>query len=460
GVTRYAAVEAIRVISNEVPTIFNLTKYLDSGDASLLPKITKGATIYVPKQEEDNKSTMSNTVHVMGEVEKQGSILAPEPVSLIELLADAGGTSRFADLSNTRIIKADGRTFVYDLAAYSEGKNGEPVPQVVAGDFVFVPEKSQELKPENTVRILGEVAKPGQIVLGDNMSLIDVIAYAGGPTFRADITKIEVTTPAANGKMQKYDFNLEAFMKEGLSEAKLPAIGAGSTVWIRTLPDDPVGNKSKWIQQGSDVSVYLFGQIGSPGRYRFNENMSILDLLAAADGPTGSADLRNIRITQFDGKQPKVTRFNMALFFETGDPALLPKIKIGDSVYVPDRNGNWLDKPKEQTVRVIGAVNQPGRYSFSDDMTILDLLAEAGGPSSAAYINKITVINYSNQRDQARTFDLAKFSRTANFDELPVLRAGDTIYIPSRDESLPQIIRQFMTDIFQMAGIAALVGLI
>ncbi|POF61066.1 sugar ABC transporter substrate-binding protein, partial [Vibrio vulnificus] len=37
GVTRYAGVEQIRVISNNEPKVFNLKKYLDSGDSSLLP---------------------------------------------------------------------------------------------------------------------------------------------------------------------------------------------------------------------------------------------------------------------------------------------------------------------------------------------------------------------------------------------------------------------------------------
>ncbi len=52
GVTRYAGVEKIRVISNNTPTTFNLKRYLDSGDESMLPDLAPGTTIFVPKQEE------------------------------------------------------------------------------------------------------------------------------------------------------------------------------------------------------------------------------------------------------------------------------------------------------------------------------------------------------------------------------------------------------------------------
>jgi len=91
-------------------------------------------------------------------------------------------------------------------------------------------------------------------------------------------------------------------------------------------------------------------------------------------------------------------------------------------------------------------------------MTLLDLLAEAGGPSSNAYVKKITVVNLSCCRDQARSFDLAKFSRTASFADLPVLRVGDTVYVPSKDESTLEKMRAGLNDIFQLTALSALLG--
>ncbi len=53
-----------------------------------------------------------------------------------------------------------------------------------------------------------------------------------------------------------------------------------------------------------------------------------------------------------------------------------------------------------------------------------------------AYPEKISVINNSRHQGQARTFDLIKFSRTGDYKMLPVLRAGDTVYVPTKDESI------------------------
>lgn len=122
------------------------------------------------------------------------------------------------------------------------------------------------------------------------------------------------------------------------------------------------------------------------------------------------------------------------------------------------KNRNWLDNTKESTVRVLGAINKPGRYVFSDTMTILDILAEAGGPSQSAYLEKITIVNMSCCQGQARTFDLIEFSKTANLYALPVLRAGDTIYIPDRSESLLEKTRESIDDVLRITTTILLIG--
>ena len=109
---------------------------------------------------------------------------------------------------------------------------------------------------------------------------------------------------------------------------------------------------------------------------------------------------------------------------------------------------------------MLGAVNKPGRYRFNDTMTILDLLAQAGGTSADAYREKITVVNLSCCKEQAQTFNLSEFSRTASFNDLPVLRAGDTVYIPNKGESSIEKMRLVLKDVFQLVSLSSLLGLI
>ncbi|MEZ8557890.1 SLBB domain-containing protein [Vibrio cyclitrophicus] len=459
GVTRYASVEQIRVISNNIPTLFNLKRYLDSGDESMLPILRPGSTVFVPKQEEEIKSG-ANTVYVMGEVAAPGAFEGKKGATFMDILANAGGPTRFAESRQIRVIKSNGRVLKFDLAAYTEGLANSAPPSIQAGDAIFVPEKTDmnekswlKITPDRAVNVIGEVNRPGRIEWSDEMNFMGLLAHVGGPTLRADTSKIEVVT----GR-KLVVFNLDEFIKNGAPRDQMPYIRAGSIVRVHDLPQDPSDNKSQWVRQSSDASIYIFGQVNAPGRYRFTKDMHFLDILSAADGPTKDADIHNVRVTHRDKTYSKVSKLNLSLYFETGDESLLPNVTTGDTIYIPEKGKNWLDTPKEETVRVLGAINNPGRYVFNDNMTILDILAEAAGPTDSAYVEKITIVNMSCCQGQARTFDLVEFSKTANIYNLPVLRAGDTIYIPDRRESFIEKARVGLDDILRITTTIVLIG--
>lgn len=660
GVTRYASVEQIRVISGGQPAVFNLKGYLDSGDASLLPAIQPGTTLFIPKQEEEIKMG-AHMVYVMGEVFHPGAYESKPGVSFLDILANAGGPTRFAESREIRIIKKDGSITPFDLAGFTEGL-GEQLPAVTPGDAIFVPEKTDlnekswlKVSPKRAVHVLGEVGRPGRVEWSDEMSLLDLLAHVGGPTRRGDTTAIEVLLPNAegqmrsvlfnldqfieqdgqlndlpaitagatvrvpllpddpsdnksrwiqqdssksiyvfgainapgrymttpemdlidvltaadspsvdadlsnvvvthrnegtarvsrvdlaryfstgdeslipqikpgdsiyiptlrsdapaqgvrimgevrdpsvlefgpdknlldlltqaggptrradttaiqliipdkNGRMRSTVFNLDAFMSDGGNLSEIPQITLGTTVIVPLLPDDPTDNKSRWVKQSSDSSIYVFGAVNAPGRYMMAHGMSLLDLLTAADSPSGNADLKRIVVNHRREGRARVTEVNLQQYLETGDESLLPSIKPGDTVYVPHLNPDWLSQPKEKTVRLLGAVNKPGRYQFSDNMTLLDLLAEAGGTQRGALVERITVVNFSCCAHQSSTFNLKDFAKTANFDSLPVLREGDTVFVPDGDDSNLARGRVLINDVFQLSSIIKLLGIL
>ena len=104
-------------------------------------------------------------------------------------------------------------------------------------------------------------------------------------------------------------------------------------------------------------------------------------------------------------------------------------------------------------MRILGAVGRPGRYSFDNSMTILDLLAEAGGPRSDALVEKIVVVNIRDGKSEAKLFDLFAFARTSDFTKLPVVRPGDTIYVPDKSQSNRARFRENLSDVISIVGL-------
>ena len=463
GVTRYAGTEQIRIIAAGEPRPFNLKTFLDTGNAQLNPQVAPGTTIFVPVQTEEVRQG-PRVVYVMGEVQRPGAFEMRAGAGFFDVLANAGGPSRFAETRQVRIIRADGRRVdAFDLGGFIERGGGIP-PTISPGDGIFVPEKTQGAEqaswlrtpPSRAVRVLGAVRAPGRYEWSDEMSLLDLLAQAGGANERGDLGNIQIVTADAGGRTIRFD--LRRFIETGGSVASLPRIRAGATVNVPELPQSPTDSRAQWTQLPADRSIYVMGAVGKPGRYAFEERLSFLDIIAAADGPTNAADILNIRVAHRGEGRERVSRVNLARYFETGDETLLPRVRPGDVIFVPDRNRNWLEQSPGSTVRVLGAVNRPGRFQFTDGMTILDLLAEAGGPNRDALQERIVVVNLSCCADQAQSFDLPAFARSGNFARLPVVRAGDTVYVPTSAQSDWRLFFDGVRDVVTMLSVIALLG--
>ncbi|MCJ8298476.1 MAG: SLBB domain-containing protein [Pseudomonadales bacterium] len=441
GVTRYAGIEQIRVIHKGEPFPFNMREYLDTGDKKLMPQVHRGDVIFVP-QASDQVQSGVRTAYVIGEVFKPGALEMKPGTSFFDLLATAGGPTRFAETRQIRILHRNGQVSRFDLQRHTEGNSRGKLPQISPGDAILVPEKTDmnekswlKIAPNRAVRIIGAVNRPGRYEWASEMTLLDLVAHAGGPVAAADTSHLQVLHTDKNLLATTEIFDLKKFLDKGGDIRSVPKIRAGDTVVIPELPKDPNDNRSQWVRQSSDRSIYILGEVGAPGRYAFYPVLDFLDFLAAAQGPTQHADLANIRITHRRNGDNKVSSLNLHLFFQSGNEKLLPTVLNQDVIFIPARDRAWLEKPKESVVRVLGAVARPGRYTFASHMTVLDLLAEAGGPHDQALQHKIMIISAGAGKTKALKFDLVAFSKSADFSLLPVIKAGDTLYVPSKEQS-------------------------
>jgi len=468
GLRTGAQLDRIQLIRNGTTRVFNYKHYLNSGDHSTLPELKSMDTLFIPASsmtgnvEVDfdpsgitgagNAAEDRSTVKVFGEVNHPGSFSHQKSMTIVDLLMRAGGVTHYAGTEQIRVI-TQGKPILFNLKQYLDTGDEKQLPLMMPGATIFVPRQEDEIKTGgNRVYVMGEVARPGTFEGKKDATFMDILANAGGPTRFAESRQIRIIR--ADGNILPFD--LKGYT-EGITQNLPPEIKPGDAIFVPEKIDIN-NNKSQWIHQAPEKSIYILGQVGSPGRYIFTDTMNFLDILAAADGPTGNADIHNIRISHRNGNHARVSKLNLASYFETGDEHLLPSVKTGDTIYIPGKNRNWLDQSKESTVRVLGAVNKPGRYRYNDTMTLLDLLAEAGGPGPDAYVEKITVVNHSCCREQVRNFDLAAFSHTASLADLPVLRAGDTVYVPNKDESTLAKIRAGLNDIFQLSALSVLLG--
>jgi polysaccharide biosynthesis/export protein len=139
------------------------------------------------------KEYASSGISVAGEVAKPGSYSALGPHRLFDVLQDAGGTTdKAADKALISHRGQNDATSVY--ISKDPAKMAASNVELEPGDTVVVPRAG-------IVYILGEVTRPGGYVLNSTggITVLQVVAVAGGPTHVASPGKTRLLRRAENG---------------------------------------------------------------------------------------------------------------------------------------------------------------------------------------------------------------------------------------------------------------------
>lgn len=88
-----------------------------------------------------------------------------------------------------------------------------------------------------------------------------------------------------------------------------------------------------------------------------------------------------------------------------------------------------LDTPSRR-VFVVGKVENPGAYEMIDDISVMQLLALAGGLNRFANEKDIIIIRKVGAKQKSIPFDYNKVATGKNIDQNIILQAGDTVVVP------------------------------
>jgi polysaccharide export outer membrane protein len=87
-------------------------------------------------------------------------------------------------------------------------------------------------------------------------------------------------------------------------------------------------------------------------------------------------------------------------------------------------------KVMSQKVSIVGEVGQPGVYPLGAPMTVLELLARAGGLREYAKKKSITIVRQEGGRSVRYKFNYKEVSAGKNLQQNITLKNGDIIIVP------------------------------
>jgi protein involved in polysaccharide export with SLBB domain len=289
----------------------DLVRYYATGDTRYNPYVLDKDVIWVPAQ-----NLLGNSVSIYGGVRVPGRFEFHAGDSLMALLKIAQGPTALADLENVEIARfqPDGRQVEIINVNLQASHNGHATDIALQrNDRVFIRE-NLELREERTVIVKGEVRRPGAYALTHiGATLSEIIERAGGFTAEASIAESKVIRAYENPdellKNPEYarlvDVRLtdlkpedrEYFNYETAIRREFVAVDFVKLFnHHEKSADVPLREGDEIYVPSLNKTVYVFGQVASPGHVTYLEGMDHRYYIEKAGGFGKQADRDKIRV--------------------------------------------------------------------------------------------------------------------------------------------------------------------
>ncbi|NND34992.1 MAG: hypothetical protein HKN76_20570 [Saprospiraceae bacterium] len=260
-----------------------------------------------------------------------------------------------------------------------------------------------------SIGIFGEVFEPGNHTISAINSAFNALVAAGGPTDIGTLRNIKWIKN--DGTMQKID--VYQYMVD-------PTIAENFYLSDNDILQVPLANRI----------VSISGAITRPMRYELIDGENLLKLLQYAGDFTPQAYREIIQLKRFENDQQKVIDINYNTLARNGSDFTL---RDGDQIVVRNIPG-----PYRNFVSIVGSVELPGEYEFTESMRISDLL-EKGLLTDES--ERAFAVLRRNNRDGTSNFirvDLAEiFSNPASTANI-LLAPSDQLRIYSKGTFVDQ----------------------
>ena len=123
------------------------------------------------------------------------------------------------------------------------------------------------------------------------------------------------------------------------------------------------------------------------------------------------------------------------------------KTKLGDFIKGDFKMTLTVTSPTLKKITVLGAVAHQDNFPAREEIGLAEVLALAGGATTESDLHKVRITRGGFDQQEALTIDVAAYMDAGNMNELPLVRPGDTVYVPKR-ENVVRDFSDFLRDAF------------
>ena len=299
-------------------------------------------------------------INVMGEVVQPGTYSLSSFSTVFHALYRAGGVSDIGSLRNVQLVRNGKNIATIDVYQFIMKGNIQDDIRLQEGDVVIVPAY------DVLVKIDGKVKRPMRFEMKKDENLSTLISYAGG--FDADAYTRSLRVVRQNG--QEYEVNTVKDLDYSVYKMRNGDVVTAEAILNRFT------NK-----------LEIRGAVYRPGIYQLNGKLNtVRELVNEAQGLTGDAFLnRAVLYRQREDLTTEVIPVDIKAIMDGTSPNII--LAKNDILYIPSIH----DLEDRGDVVIHGEVAKPDSYPYADNMTLEDLIIQAGGLREAASVVRVDV---------------------------------------------------------------------
>ena len=299
-------------------------------------------------------------INIMGEVVQPGTYALSSFSTVFHALYRAGGVSNIGSLRNVQLVRNGKKITSIDVYEFIMKGNTQDDIRLQEGDVIIVPAY------EVLVKISGKVKRPMRFEMKKDETLSTLIKYAGG--FEADSYTRSLRVVRQNG--QEYEVNTVKDIDYSIYQMRNGDVVTAEAILNRFT------NK-----------LEIRGAVYRPGIYQLSGKLNtIRELVNEAQGLTGDAFLnRSVLYRQREDLTTEVMPIDIKSIMD----GTVPNIALmkNDILYIPSIH----DLEDRGNITIHGEVAKPDSYPYADNMTLEDLIIQAGGLREAASTVRVDV---------------------------------------------------------------------
>ena len=312
----------------------------------------------------DIRLTLGNSrtiqINVMGEVIQPGTYSLSSFSTVFHALYRAGGVSEIGSLRNVQLVRNGRKIATVDVYDFIMKGRAQDDIRMQEGDVVIVPAY------DVLVKIAGKVKRPMRYEMKKDESLSTLITYAGN--FESDAYTHSLRVVRQNG--QEYEVNTVKNIDYSIYKMQNGDLVTAEAILNRFT------NK-----------LEVRGAVYRPGIYQLSGKLNtVRELVNEAQGLTGDAFLnRSVLYRQREDLTTEVVPVDIRSIMDGTSPNIA--LMKNDILYIPSTR----DLEDLGNVTIHGEVANPDSYPYASNMTLEDIIIQAGGLREAASTVRIDV---------------------------------------------------------------------